>query len=138
MYSLHALAAADLGPASRLAEALLSGDDEVARGPLPDCLEEMGIDSMNVSLLADVIGTTVYVQTVTYGYVGTLVRADFAGVVLGEQVARLYDTGQFSLFMAKGEITEAEPYPPGCTVRILSGCIVEVSNWPFPVPTTVV
>ena len=83
------------------------------------------------SLLDDLLGTNVFVRTVTFHYTGKLVAADDSFLLL-DDAAWVADSGQFSTALTTGELSEVEPFPKSCYVS--RGAIVDVSPWQHDLP----
>ena len=83
------------------------------------------------NLLDDLIGTSVFVRTVTFHYTGKLVAADDSFLQL-DDAAWIADSGRFSEALATGNLSEVEPYPGSCFVS--RGAIVDISNWQHELP----
>jgi len=78
-------------------------------------------------------GKSVFIRTVTSYYTGRVVRATRSYFVL-DQAAWIASTGRFADAMKTGDFSEVEPYPDGCLVRVARGAIVDVTDWPHPLP----
>ena len=83
------------------------------------------------SLLDDLLGTNVFVRSVTFHYTGKLVAADDSFLLL-EDAAWIADSGIFSEALTTGDLNEVEPYPEMCFVS--RGAIVDISHWQFDLP----
>ena len=82
----------------------------------------------------ELIGKNVFVRAVTHYYTGRLIgRAD--GYLHLEDAAWVADTGRFAEALAKGTLSEVEPYPGDCYVS--EGAIVDVSPWLHDLPREV-
>lgn len=77
-------------------------------------------------------GAAVFVRTVTNYYTGTVVGVDKTWLRL-KDAAWVADTGRFSVALAKGELSEIEPYPDG-EVLVALGAIVDVCPWQHKLP----
>ena len=78
-------------------------------------------------------GKSIFIRTVTSYYTGRVVRATRSYFVL-DQAAWIASTGRFADAMRTGVFSEVEPYPDGCLVRVARGAIVDVTDWPHPLP----
>ena len=77
-------------------------------------------------------GTSVFVRTVTYHYVGRIVADDGPWLIL-EDASWVADSGQWSVALAAGRLSVVEPYPDG-PVAIAHAAIVDVCVWSHPLP----
>lgn len=82
-----------------------------------------------------VIGSSVFVRTVTMNFTGRLVAVYETELVL-EDAAWIADSGRFSVALATGVLNEVEPYPPGYVV-VSRPAICDVSIWAHPLPRAV-
>jgi hypothetical protein len=80
------------------------------------------------------IGKNVFIRTVTHYYTGRLEAVE-DGFLHLEQAAWVADTGRFGEALAKGTLSEVEPYPSGCAVSL--GAVVDVSIWQHDLPDRV-
>lgn len=85
----------------------------------------------NSTLIDGLLGTNVFVRTVTFHYTGRLAAADESFLLL-EEAAWVADSGRFSTALATGQLSEVEQYPGGCLVS--RGAIVDVSEWSHDLP----
>jgi hypothetical protein len=83
------------------------------------------------SLLDDLLGSNVFVRSVTFHYTGKLVAADDSFLLL-EDASWIADSGRFSEALAHGSLNEVEPFPGSCFVA--RGAIVDVSHWQHELP----
>jgi hypothetical protein len=77
------------------------------------------------------VGQAVIVRTVTYHYTGTLVARRDGYLTLAD-AAWIADSGRWAEALAKGTVSEVEPYPGACYVA--ESAIVDVSAWSCPLP----
>lgn len=77
------------------------------------------------------VGRNVFVRTVTHHYTGRLASADRRWLVL-EEAAWIADDGRFADALARGTLSEVEPYPGTCLVGV--GAVLDVSEWLHDLP----
>ena len=77
------------------------------------------------------IGTCYLIRTVTMHYTGRVVEVTDTDVVL-EDAAWIADTGRFADSLAKGTLSEVEPYPD--RVAVCRGAMVDFAVWSHPLP----
>lgn len=82
-------------------------------------------------LLDSLIGSNVFVRTVTHHFTGRLTAADEHFLLL-DDAAWIADDGRFADCLATGSCLEVEPYPGSCLVAI--GSLVDVSEWRHELP----
>jgi hypothetical protein len=80
------------------------------------------------------IGKNVLVRTVTHYYTGRLESAEGGWLELAD-AAWIADTGRFSAALAKGTLTEVEPYPG--TAYVSAGAVVDACEWAHELPRKV-
>ena len=81
----------------------------------------------------DLIGKNVFVRTVTTYFTGTLVSVGDGFAAL-DDASWVADTGRFADALAKGMLSEVEPYPGSVFVSL--GAIVDVCEWAHDLPRT--
>ena len=81
------------------------------------------------------VGKKYFIRCLTYHYTGELVQVTPTELVL-EKAAWVADSGRFTEAMAKGTLSEVEPYPDNCKVIINRQNIVDASEWNHPLPRT--
>ena len=81
-----------------------------------------------------VIGDCVFIRTVTMNFTGRI-SAVYPGEIVLEDAAWIADSGRFADALAKGTLSEVEPYPG--SVIVSRGAIVDVSPWAHPLPRSV-
>ncbi len=83
-------------------------------------------------------GLNVFVLSVTRYYIGRLVKVD-ADFLYLDHASWIAETGRFHKAVAEGReaLAEVEPYPADRIVRVARGALVEVSDWPHPLPESV-
>jgi hypothetical protein len=79
------------------------------------------------------VGNTVAIRTATYLDVGTITAVDEFGITL-HPACWVADTARFESFCKTGETNEHEPFAH--PVVVAKGGIIDVTLWPFAVPTT--
>jgi hypothetical protein len=77
------------------------------------------------------VGASVIIRTVTYHYTGRIVALTPAEIVLDE-AAWIADSGRWSEALAKGTLSEVEPYPG--VVSVARAAVVDVSEWKHALP----
>ena len=82
------------------------------------------------------IGATYIIRTVTMYYTGRL-DAVYAGELVLGDAAWIADTGRWSSALAKGSLSEVEPYPGDGLCIVSRASIVDVAPWSHPLPRTV-
>lgn len=82
------------------------------------------------------VGNNVFVQTVTFAYLGKVKAVTKEALIL-EEVSWVSDTHRFSTFLAQGpqQESEIEKFPEGMDSRIERATIVNSVKWPHPLPT---
>lgn len=87
------------------------------------------------------IGTKVFVRTVTMNYTGRVVDLTDRWIVL-EDCSWIADTGsgpsgRWATFLLKGigDTSEVEPYPDGA-VWVAMGAVLDISEWRHDLPRT--
>ena len=80
------------------------------------------------------VGEAVFIRTVTLYYTGRVIALDAQWIHLDE-AAWIADSGRFGAAMAKGELSEVEPYPG--PVSIARGAIVDCAPWQHPLARAV-
>jgi hypothetical protein len=80
-------------------------------------------------------GKNVLVRTVTNYYTGRLASNGANGWLQLDDAAWIADTGRFSTALAKGTLSEVEPYPGTCYIS--AGAVVDISEWTHDLPRTV-
>lgn len=78
------------------------------------------------------VGGNVFVRTVTYHYVGRLVRVHPRELVL-THASWVADDGRFHVAIRDGVLNEVEPYPDG-EVVIGRSAVVDLCAWNHPLP----
>ena len=78
------------------------------------------------------VGEAVFVRSVTMHYTGQLVRVT-AGELVLTNAAWIADSGRFHVALAKGELSEVEPYPDGEVVVPRDG-VIDVCRWLHALP----
>jgi hypothetical protein len=101
--------------------------DEVAGEAWRDVILERGIEPMQ-SLK---IGDAVFIQTVTYFYLGKVASVAFDEIVL-DNATCVYDTGRLSEYLQTGRISASEPFLD--PVSISRAAVVAVTKWRHPLP----
>ncbi len=81
------------------------------------------------------VGRNVFIRTVTNYYTGRIAGITKHSVVLTD-AAWVADTGRFSEALRTGVLSEVEPYPDG-PVDVMLGGIIDVCEWPHPLPRAV-
>ena len=84
------------------------------------------ICSTDISILDELLGTSVIVRSVTHYYVGVLSAYDDSLLLL-DDAAWVADTGRWSVALSTGAVNEVEPYPGKCILN--RGAIVDLSPW---------
>lgn len=79
------------------------------------------------------IGTNYIIRTVTYHFVGRLVRVTDTDLVL-EEAAWVADSGRWATALKTGVLNEVEPYPDGHEVIVSRGSLVDACEWSHPLP----
>jgi len=79
------------------------------------------------------VGASVLIRTVTHYYTGRVVSITADEVVLRE-AAWVCDTGRYHECLAKGTLSEVEPYPGEGIVSVARGSIVDVAPWKHSLP----
>lgn len=79
------------------------------------------------------VGNNVFIRTVTQYYTGHVAVLSPKEVIL-VSAAWIACTARFTQFLASGELDEVEVFPG--PVLINREAIVEVTNWPHPLPCT--
>lgn len=82
-------------------------------------------------MLNDLIGTNVFVRTVTHHYTGRLDKVEDGFLHLAN-AAWVADDGRFADMLSSGTLNEVEPYPGDCYVAV--GSLVDVSPWKHDLP----
>ena len=80
-------------------------------------------------------GMKAFIETTTKYWTGEVEDFDFDYIVL-KKAAWIPDTGRLSDCFTTGECAEVEPYPDNVMVRVKIDQIVNVTDWPFPLPRT--
>ena len=78
-----------------------------------------------------VVGTKVFIRTVTHYYTGRVSCVDDFGITLDE-AAWVADTGRFADALKSGTLKEVEPFPSSVTVA--KGAIVDFCSWDHELP----
>lgn len=81
--------------------------------------------------LDSLLGKGVFVRAVTHYYTGRLAAITPTELVL-DDAAWIADTGRFATALGTGALNEIEPYPGRCYVS--RGAVVDVAEWPHPLP----
>ena len=79
------------------------------------------------------VGENVFVRAVTMYYTGRLVLVT-AGELVLEDAAWIADCGRFHVALAKGELTEVEPYPEGVSAIVPRSGLIDVCRWLHDLP----
>lgn len=116
-----------IGEAKRLAS-LLAGLTGSVPAPTLLTTEEM------VPAHPYPVGEAVFIRTVTMHYTGRLVRVTAGELVLTD-CAWIADSGRFHVALAKGTLSEVEPYPDGEVVVPRDG-VIDVCRWMHDLPRT--
>lgn len=74
------------------------------------------------------VGKMVIIRTVTYHYIGRLVKVTPGELVL-EDCCWLASSGRWAEALKTGKVLEAEPYPEGHTPLITRGSVVDCDVW---------
>jgi hypothetical protein len=77
------------------------------------------------------LGAKLFVRTVTYHYTGRVSFLSEKEMVL-EDAAWVASSGRFAEALRTGELSEVEPYPGPCSIRL--DVIVDVSPWEHDLP----
>lgn len=80
------------------------------------------------------IGTKVFVRTVTMNYTGRVADLTERWLVL-EDCAWIADSGRWMQALANGTLSEVEPYPDGA-VWVAMGAVLDISEWSHDLPRT--
>lgn len=86
--------------------------------------------------LAKHIGKNVFIRTVTHHYTGRVIGLSDNFITLVD-VAWIADDGRFNEAIAKGTLSEVEPYPDGLEVDIGMGAILDACEWKHKLPRSV-
>lgn len=78
------------------------------------------------------VGKPVFIRTVTFHYVGILVRENASWLVL-EDAAWVADSGRWADALKTGKLNEVEPFPDG-EIEISRDTVVDVSAWLHSIP----
>jgi hypothetical protein len=76
-------------------------------------------------------GAAVFVRTVTHNYTGRVVSVDDRWITLAD-AAWIADSGRWAEALARGTLSEVEPFPGEVLVGV--GAVVDVSPWAHPLP----
>ena len=82
-----------------------------------------------------VVGKNYFIRGITHHYTGKLVDITKDSFVLVD-AAWIADDGRFAQAMAKGELSEVEPYPDGQVVFVSRAAYADATEWKFPLPRT--
>ncbi len=74
----------------------------------------------------------VFIRTVTHYHVGRVVSIDDRWIVL-DTASWVADTGRFSVALATGTLGEVEPFAGPVWVAV--GSVIDVTSWPYALPT---
>ena len=77
------------------------------------------------------IGKAYFIRSITMHYTGRLVAVTDTDLVL-EDAAWIADSGRFADALAKGTLSEVEPYPNRCIVS--RNAIVDACQWDHDLP----
>jgi hypothetical protein len=77
------------------------------------------------------IGQRIFIRLVTHHNTGVLIAYDRENLILAD-VSWVADDGRHSTCMSKGEVRSVEHWPPGVTVLVGRGGIIDVTPWNFP------
>ena len=83
------------------------------------------------NLLDNLIGSNVFVRTVTHHHTGLLAAYDDKFLLL-EQAAWVASDGRFANALASGVLDEVEPFPGSCLVAV--GALVDICEWQHGLP----
>lgn len=75
------------------------------------------------------VGDWVYVYTAAHAYVGKVLALDYEEIVLGPEVTWVFETGELTTFVEKGEAAYCELYP--AKQRIRRGGILSIGDYPL-------
>lgn len=79
------------------------------------------------------VGRSVFVRLVTHYYTGRIVKLTRDEIVLAD-AAWIADTGRFADALARGTLSEVEPYPG--LVTLSRGALVDCCEWKHALPRT--
>lgn len=79
------------------------------------------------------VGANYFIRTVTHHFTGKLVAVHKQELVLSD-AAWIADNGRFADAMAKGSLSEVEPFPKGKLVIVGRGSLIDAVqiDWPLP------
>jgi hypothetical protein len=81
------------------------------------------------------IGEKYFIRTITHYYTGKL-SAVFEHELVLEHAAWIADAGRFSNALAKGELSEIEPFPDG-EIIVGRGALIDACLWSHELPAAV-